>query len=178
MIKETKMKLKSNIPSIKNFFGIILVLFISVLVSSKVKNQSEFLNLSLWLGISFGIILQRSRFCFYCLSRDFIEKSNAEGLLGIITSLLVGTLGYHIVFGAFLPEPISPQLPPNAHISPVSFVLILGSFSFGFGMAIAGSCISAQLFRLGEGLVSSLFCFCWNNYWIYFCNLEFGIIFI
>ena len=26
-------------------------------------------------------------------------------------------------------------------------------------MAIAGSCISAQLFRLGEGLVSSLFAF-------------------
>ena len=157
--KKTKMKLKSNTLSVKNFFGIILVLFISVLISDKVKNQSEVFYLSLWLGISFGIVLQRSRFCFYCLSRDFIEKRNAKGLLGIITSLVVGTLGYHIVFGAFLTEPISPQLPPNAHISPVSFVLILGSFSFGFGMAIAGSCISAQLFRLGEGLVSSLFAF-------------------
>ena len=89
--KKTKMKLKSNIPSVKNFFGIILVLFISVLVSDKVKDQSEVLYLSLWLGISFGIVLQRSRFCFYCISRDFIEKSNAEGLLGIITSLVVGT---------------------------------------------------------------------------------------
>ena len=96
------MKLKSNIPSVKNFFGIILVLFISVLVVGKVKNQSEVLYLSLWLGISFGIVLQRSRFCFYCLSRDFIEKRNAKGLLGIITSLVVGTLGYHVGFGAFL----------------------------------------------------------------------------
>ena len=157
--KKTKMKLKSNTLSVKNFFGIILVLFISVLISDKVKNQSEVFYLSLWLGISFGIVLQRSRFCFYCLSRDFIEKRNAKGLLGIITSLVVGTLGYHVVFGAFLIEPIFPQLPPNAHISPVSFVLILGSFSFGFGMAIASSCISAQLFRLGEGLVSSLFAF-------------------
>ena len=78
--KKTKMKLKSNTLSVKNFFGIILVLFISVLISDKVKNQSEVFYLSLWLGISFGIVLQRSRFCFYCLSRDFIEKST-RGLI-------------------------------------------------------------------------------------------------
>jgi hypothetical protein len=153
------MNLKLKIPSIKNYTGIIFVLFISVLVNMKVKSIDEVSYLSLWLGIVFGVVLQRSRFCFYCISRDFIEKKNAEGLLGIITSLVIGTLGYHLVFGAFLIEPTFPQLPPNAHISPVSIVLILGSFSFGLGMAFAGSCISAQLYRLGEGLISALFAF-------------------
>ena len=116
------MKLVSNIPSVKNFFGIILVLFISALVVAKVKNQSEVLYLSLWLGISFGIVLQRSRFCFYCLSRDFIEKRNAKGLLGIIASLVVGTLGYHIVFGAFFN---CNQYLPNFHQTHIFLQLVL-----------------------------------------------------
>ena len=42
------------------------------------------------------------------------------------------------------------RLPPGAHIAPVSWVLGAGAFSFGVGMAIAGSCISAQFYRLGE----------------------------
>ena len=151
----------NNIPSLKNFSGIVLVLIIAFILNSNIENLQEgaALSLSLWLGIAFGAILQRSRFCFYCLSRDFIELKNAKGLLGIIVALIVGTIGYHLIFGAFLIEPIAPRLPPNAHIAPISWVLILGSFSFGFGMAIAGSCISAQLYRLGEGLLSAIIAF-------------------
>lgn len=151
----------NNIPSLKNFSGIILVLIIAFILNSNIENLQggAALSLSLWLGIAFGAILQRSRFCFYCLSRDFIELRNAKGLLGIIVALIVGTIGYHLIFGAFLIDPIAPRLPPNAHIAPISWVLILGSFSFGFGMAIAGSCISAQLYRLGEGLLSAIIAF-------------------
>ena len=151
----------NNIPSLKNFSGIVLVLIIAFILNSNIENLQggAALSLSLWLGIAFGAILQRSRFCFYCLSRDFIELKNAKGLLGIIVALIVGTIGYHLIFGAFLIEPITPRLPPNAHIAPISWVLILGSFSFGFGMAIAGSCISAQLYRLGEGLLSAIIAF-------------------
>jgi uncharacterized membrane protein YedE/YeeE len=151
----------NNIPSLKNFSGIVLVLIIAFILNSNIENLQggAALSLSLWLGIAFGAILQRSRFCFYCLSRDFIELKNAKGLLGIIVALIVGTIGYHLIFGAFLIEPIAPRLPPNAHIAPISWVLILGSFSFGFGMAIAGSCISAQLYRLGEGLLSAIIAF-------------------
>jgi len=151
----------NNIPSLKNFSGIVLVLIIAFILNSNIENLQggAALSLSLWLGIAFGAILQRSRFCFYCLSRDFIELKNAKGLLGIIVALIVGTIGYHLIFGAFLIEPIAPRLPPNAHIAPISWALILGSFSFGFGMAIAGSCISAQLYRLGEGLLSAIIAF-------------------
>ena len=151
----------NNIPSLKNFSGIVIVLIIAFILNSNIENLQEgaALSLSLWLGIAFGAILQRSRFCFYCLSRDFIELKNAKGLLGIIVALIVGTIGYHLIFGAFIIEPIAPRLPPSAHIAPISWVLILGSFSFGFGMAIAGSCISAQLYRLGEGLLSAIIAF-------------------
>lgn len=112
--------------------------------------------LSVWLGLLFGVLLQRSRFCFFCVSRDFIESRDARGLLGVIAALAIGTLGYHAVFGAFLADPSGTRLPPGAHIGPVSWVLAVGSFAFGLGMAIAGSCISAQLYRLGEGALSAL----------------------
>ena len=151
----------NTLPSLKDYLGIIIVLALSFSVNASIEDVQggTALSLSLWLGLAFGAVLQRSRFCFYCVSRDFIELKDAKGLLGIITALIVGTIGYHLIFGAFLLEPIAPRLPPNAHIAPVSWVLILGSLSFGFGMAIAGSCISAQLYRLGEGLLSAIFAF-------------------
>jgi uncharacterized membrane protein YedE/YeeE len=151
----------NTVPSLKDYLGIIIVLALSFIVNASIEDVQggTALSLSLWLGLAFGAVLQRSRFCFYCVSRDFIELKDAKGLLGIITALIVGTIGYHLIFGAFLLEPVAPRLPPNAHIAPVSWVLILGSLSFGFGMAIAGSCISAQLYRLGEGLLSAIFAF-------------------
>ena len=151
----------NTVPSFKDYLGIIIVLALSFSVNASIEDVQggTALSLSLWLGLAFGAVLQRSRFCFYCVSRDFIELKDAKGLLGIITALIVGTIGYHLIFGAFLLEPVAPRLPPNAHIAPVSWVLIFGSLSFGFGMAIAGSCISAQLYRFGEGLLSAIFAF-------------------
>jgi uncharacterized protein len=110
------------------------------------------LPLSMLLGGAFGLLLQRSRFCFFCLTRDFLEQSDARGLLGIVVALAVGLLGTYAVFGAWLPTPAPGRLPPDAHIGPVSWVLVAGAVAFGIGMAISGSCISAHLYRMGEGL--------------------------
>jgi len=160
-MKKINYQLNNNIPAFKNFLGIVVILIVAFILNSRIENlqSGTALSLSLWLGIAFGAVLQRSRFCFYCIGKDFIELKNAKGLLGIVVALVVGTLGYHLIFGAFLIDPVAPRLPPNAHIAPVSWVLVLGSFSFGLGMAIAGSCISAQLYRFGEGLLSALIAF-------------------
>ncbi len=114
------------------------------------------LALSLLLGAGFGLCLQRSRFCFFCVTRDFLDHRDARGLLGIVAALAVGTLGYHLVFGLFLPDPGGGRLPPDAHIGPVSWVLAVAALVFGAGMALSGSCISAHLYRLGEGAVASI----------------------
>lgn len=109
------------------------------------------LPLSMLLGGAFGVLLQRSRFCFYCIARDFIERRDPRGLLGILVALAVGLLGTYAIFGAWMPQPSATRLPPEAHIGPVSWVLALGALVFGVGMTVSGSCISAHLYRLGEG---------------------------
>lgn len=122
---------------------------------SAVPGAGRDLAISALFGLAFGVVLQRSRFCFYCVSRDFFESRDARGLLGIVVALAVGTLGYHVLFGAFLPQPVPGRLPPGAHIGPVSWVLVAGALAFGLGMALSGSCISAHLYRLGEGALAS-----------------------
>lgn len=125
---------------------------------SRIPDSGRELSLSLAFGAFFGVFLQRSRFCFFCVTRDFIDHRDSRGLLGIVAALAVGTLGYALIFGAILPEPTrGMRLPPDAHIGPVSWMLAFAALIFGAGMALSGSCISAHLYRLGEGAFGSLF---------------------
>jgi hypothetical protein len=126
------------------FFGLVLLL-------PERDPLGRSLPLAMLLGGAFGLLLQRSRFCFFCMTRDFFERRDARGLLGIVVALAVGLLGTYAVFGAWLPVPAPGRLPPDAHVGPVSWVLAAGALAFGLGMAISGSCISAHLYRLGEG---------------------------
>ncbi len=102
-------------------------------------------------GLALGVILQRSRFCFFCHARDFIETRDARGVVAILAALAAGTIGYYIIFHAWLPNPQQGRLPPGAHIGPVSLALVSASAAFGIGMAVSGSCVSGHLYRLGEG---------------------------
>lgn len=114
------------------------------------------LPVSLGLGALFGLVLQRSRFCFWCIWRDWLARRDPRGLIAILVALAVGSIGYALVFGAWLPDPQAGRLPPDAHIGPVSLTLVVGAFVFGLGMAVSGSCVSAHLYRLGEGAFGSL----------------------
>lgn len=113
--------------------------------------------LSIVLGTSFGLVLQRSRFCFFCMFRDWYEHRDGSGLFGLLVALAVGTIGYTLVFGAWLPDATTGRLPPDAFIGPVSLALVIAGIVFGLGMGISRSCVSAHLYRLGEGSPTSPF---------------------
>lgn len=115
------------------------------------RSGGRALAFALGLGAVLGIVLQRSRFCFYCHARDYFEGGDARGLLAIVLALAVGTVGMHVVMSGWLPVPQAGRLPPDAHIGPVSWALLLASLAFGAGMVVSGSCISAHWYRLGEG---------------------------
>jgi hypothetical protein len=115
------------------------------------------LSLSLAFGALFGFVLQRSRFCFACHWRDLLDRGDPRGVLAILAALALGMAGTTAVIGGWLPDPGGTRLPPDAHIGPVGPVLVLAGAAFGAGMAISGSCISAHLYRLGEGSPTSPF---------------------
>ena len=48
---------------------------------------------SIILGALLGVVLQRSRFCFLCHWRDFIEHRDPRGFVAILAALAVGSLG-------------------------------------------------------------------------------------
>jgi uncharacterized membrane protein YedE/YeeE len=108
-------------------------------------------SFSLVIGLALGIVFQRGRFCFFCIFRDAIQNRDSTGLFAVLAALAVGGIGYAIVFGAFLPNTATGRLPPDAHIGPLSWVLLAAGFAFGIGMALSGACISGHLYRLGEG---------------------------
>ncbi len=140
----------SRLPAIAGL-AVCALFFWLVLLLPDSDALGRSLPLSMLLGGAFGILLQRSRFCFYCIARDFLERRDPRGLLGILVALAVGLLGTYAVFGAWMPVPSPTRLPAEAHIGPVSWVLVLGALVFGIGMTVSGSCISAHLYRLGEG---------------------------
>jgi uncharacterized protein len=134
-----------------------LAVFLAILLVLPERDPlGRSLPVSMLFGGAFGLVLQRSRFCFYCMARDFFEHGDPRGLVGILVALAIGLAGYTAVFGAWLPNPGVGRLPPDAHIGPVSLTLAAGAFAFGVGMAVSGSCISAHLYRLGEGSGGSI----------------------
>jgi uncharacterized membrane protein YedE/YeeE len=135
-------------------FGALLALAFSL---HETPGRGAAASLSLLIGVALGVIFQRGRFCFFCILRDFIEHRNSSGMFAILSALAVGGIGYVIVFGAFMPNPSGQGLPPDAHIGPVSWVLVAGGVAFGLGMALSGACISGHLYRLGEGYTRAPF---------------------
>lgn len=140
--------------------SIAAVIIVLLLALSQILENSESYGspaaTSLLIGTALGIAFERGRFCIFCIFRDSINQRRNYGLISIFTALAVGSIGYTIIFGLFLPTPDGEQLPPSAHIGPVSLALVLGAFAFGIGMALAGACISGQFFRLTQGYIRAI----------------------
>jgi hypothetical protein len=115
-----------------------------------VAGRGRELSFTLIAGLAAGIVFQRSQFCFAAAFRDLYRKRDRRVLLGLASALAVGSAGYMLVFGAWIPEP-SLYRPDTAHIAPVGWHLLLGGAIFGFGMVLGGGCITGHLFRFGEG---------------------------
>lgn len=130
---------------------IVLTLFTGAYLLSGVEGSGSNAAISLLIGTALGIVFERGRFCFFCIFRDAIEDKDTTPFLSILSAIAVGSIGYAVIFGQFLPETSSDRLPPNAHIGPVSLALVFSGLVFGIGMALSGACISGHLYRIGQG---------------------------
>lgn len=107
------------------------------------------------LGLGFGVVLQRSRFCFTAAFRDLFQFRSGRTMKGVIVGMAVATAGFGAHMYNLLPNPFLGPVAPEAHATPVSLALIVGGVLFGIGMVIAGGCVSGSLYRIGEGYVAS-----------------------
>lgn len=147
----------SKAEKIKTFISVLVILALlstAYLLSSKENPGNA--PISLMIGISLGLLLERGRFCFFCIYREGIEEKNTTPFLSILVAIASGSVGYAIIFGQFLPDTSTDSLPPAAHIGPVSWPLVVAALAFGIGMSLSGACISGHLYRIGQGYLRAI----------------------
>ena len=102
----------------------------------------------LFVGVLFGFVLQRGRFCMNSAFRDAILLKDNILLKTVFVALLVELVGFAIMdaTGAIAINPKPFWWGAN----------LLGSFIFGIGMVLAGGCASGITYRVGEGMVGAM----------------------
>jgi len=108
-----------------------------------------------FIGIAFGVILQRSRLCFAGAFRDLILLGDGRLLRAILLGLAVATVGFATLEARLVPDPSFGVNPNGPHIQPVGIATLVGGVAFGVGMVLAGGCVSGSLWRMGEGYLAS-----------------------
>ena len=105
------------------------------------------------IGLALGFVLFHSRFGFTSAWRQLVAVRQGKGLRAHMLMIAVAaTLFAPILAGgvAWHGVPAAPTL------APIGFGLFVGSFLFGVGMQLGGSCASGTLFSVGSGQTAIL----------------------
>ena len=99
------------------------------------------------VGLIFGYALQRGRFCMNSATRDSVLLRDYTLLKAVGVAILVEMIGFALLdvtgVAAIAPKPLFWGAN------------LVGSFTFGVGMVLAGACASGVTYRTGEGMVSA-----------------------
>lgn len=135
-----------------------LLLVICFIIAITVKIKAPLSGFFIFIGLGLGYAIQRSRFCFTAAMRDPSLTGSTKVAKALIIALAVSTImftGIHISrYGTDLSK--LPEAIPGGN---VGLHLVIGSFIFGIGAAIAGCCASGTFIRIGEGYVQSIITF-------------------
>ena len=108
-------------------------------------SPTGYIVVSILVGLSFGIFLQKARFCFVSAFRDFIAFKDTRVLKGVLAGVFVLTIFWsaQATFGFF-----------RGFWTPAwGLGSFIGGVVFGIGMTYAGGCASGTLYRAGQGYV-------------------------
>lgn len=101
------------------------------------------------LGVIFGFILQRGRFCMNSAFRDIVLLKEYNLIKAVMIAWFVSMIGFSIMaFSGIItlnPKPFAPVAN------------IIGGLIFGMGMVLGAGCASGTTYRVGEGMVGSWF---------------------
>ena len=100
------------------------------------------------LGLVFGFVLQRGRFCMNSAFRDIIVMKEYTLFKAVMTAVLVQMVGFTLMAMAHIITLNPKPLMWGANIT--------GGLIFGIGMVMAGGCASGITYRVGEGMVGAM----------------------
>lgn len=141
--------MKKSLQKGVSLFLIVLALLFSAWLYTKDHNFIWY-----WLfGLSFGIILQRSRLCFVSATSEPFITGSTEQFRAILIGIFTASLGITII------KYLSGGTLDLLGVSAISFPLALGGFLFGIGMILCGSCSAGMFIRFAEGYIIHIFTF-------------------
>ena len=108
-----------------------------------ILSPSAYIGVSIAVGLAFGVLLQKARFCFVSAFRDFVAFKDTRVLKGLLAGIAVMTVFWSLqaTFGYF-----------RGFWTPAwGLGSLIGGFVFGLGMTLAGGCASGTLYRAGQG---------------------------
>lgn len=146
----TTIKRRSQTTPKKSQIGYTMAALAVIVTGGMFLAQSKVLLSIVWfLGIGFGVVLQKSRFCFTASLRDPILTGSTSLTRATIIAFMVSTIG----FAALQFSSLLKGGPIIGNVSPVGWHTAIGAVIFGIGMVISGGCASGTLMRMGEGFL-------------------------
>lgn len=103
--------------------------------------------LGLPVGLAFGFVVQRGRFCMNTAFRNMLVIKDLTLIRAYILSLIIQMILVNLFYQAGWIEVSRAPFFWMANIT--------GGFLFGLGMVLAGGCASAIWYRSGEGMLGS-----------------------
>ena len=101
------------------------------------------------IGIIFGFLLKRGRFCPTGTIRDVRLEGHTYNLILILALIATeGFLYYAMIAAGLVPMPKLKGFPLIS--------VMLGSFIFGFGAVLTNGCITSSLVKTGDGRLTGI----------------------
>jgi uncharacterized membrane protein YedE/YeeE len=132
------------------FVGV-LVLIWGLVIAYHYTSSSSVLAWYAAIGLFFGFVCQRSRFCLVRALREPFTSGDSKPAVAVMAGILVTTFGFTVIKFMGIRSAMLWVWP--------HFWLpaVLGGIIFGVGMTIAGGCLVGSLWRAGEGHIKLWF---------------------
>jgi hypothetical protein len=155
--KEKSREKKFDWLSVEPYIGVAVFLAALLVAWLYVKDAYTSVGGLLLCGIGFGIIIQRTRFCFVRAFRDPFMTGEGEMARAVAASIVISIIGFSALkWGGLRAE--------DVYVTQTFwFGSLAGGTVFGFGMVVAGGCGSGSVWRAGEGqikLILAVISFC------------------
>lgn len=123
---------KKNYRHLQPKIAVVGALLILTVTSIDALFRTGFPTAAFVSGILFGIIFQRSAFCFAAAFREIFVTRTSRMMRSLVISLAVGVTGFTVIMAAGL------KPAESSYVFRAGWNIFLGSVIFGFGMTITG----------------------------------------